>query len=183
LNDRWEARLETDGLTRLRGGSKGNLGLSPLSPGVKYHFQDPRPGSARPSLGAILHVSVPTGSSAFRQHYLAGDLKLAADFEFGEWSLGTNVGVLIDRDGRDGTFPAALATASLSRGLSERLRAYSELALGGGAHRPISEQVVLDGGLTYLLNPDTQLDLALGTDLSGRSTPDLFWTVGLSRRF
>ena len=130
-----------------------------------------------------MHVAVPSGASAFRQHHFAGDLKLAADFEFGAWSLGTNVGFLIDRDDDGDTFAAGLATASLSRGLSERLRAFTEVALGGWVRRPLTESMILDGGFTYLLNPDTQLDLALGTDFSQRSAPDLYWTVGLSRRF
>lgn len=187
LDNRWEARLETDGYMQFRRSGSGSnaqtAGLSPLSPGFKYHFQDPREGSSRPSLGVLMHVAVPTGSSQFRQHYFAGDLKLAADFEFGAWSLGTNVGVLVDRDDEGDTFAAGLATASLSRGLSERLRAFTEVALGGSASRPLTDSVILDGGFTYLLNPDTQLDVALGTDLSQRSAPDLYWTVGLSRRF
>lgn len=188
LDNRWEARLETDGYTRLRSSGPGGLqrtaGLSPLAPGVKYHIQDPREGSSRPSLGAIFHLSVPSGSSSFRANHLAGDLKLAADFELGhDWSLGTNFGILVDRDEQGETFAAGLATASLSHPLTERLRAYAEFALSGSATRPLTDSVILDGGFTYLLNPDTQLDLAVGTDLSGRSSPDLFWTVGLSRRF
>lgn len=188
LDNRWEARLETEGYTRFRSSGTGGLmrtsGLSPLAPGVKYHIQDPREGSSRPSLGAIFHLSVPSGSSSFRANHLAGDLKLAADFELGyDWSLGTNFGLLVDRDDRGETFVAGLATASLSHPLTERLRAYAELALNGAAERPLTETVIVDGGFTYLLNLDTQLDVALGTDLSGRTSPDLFWTVGFSRRF
>lgn len=188
LDNRWEARLETDGYTHLRssgaGGAFQSAGLSAVAPGFKYHLQDPLPGSPRPSLGVLFHLVVPGGSTVFRTNQAAGDLKLAADFDLGnEWALGTNVGIVVDRDERSSPFLAALATASLSRSLTDRLRAYSELALGGARVRPISESVIFDGGFTYLLNLDTQLDVALGTDLSRRAAPDLFWTVGLSRRF
>ena len=188
IDRRWEARLETDGYSRLRNSGSGALrqtsGMSPLSPGVKYHFQDSRPGSSRPSLGVLLHVAVPSGSSTFRTRHLAGDLKLAADFDLGpNWSLGTNFGFLVDQDDDGSAYVAGLATASLSRSLTERLRVFTELALGGSRVRPISDSAILDGGFTYLLNPDTQLDLALGGDISERSTPDLYWTVGVSRRF
>lgn len=188
IDRRWEARLETGGYSRLRRSGTGALlqtsGLSALSPGVKYHVQDPRAGSTRPSLGVLLHVAVPSGSSDFRARHAAGDLKLAADFDLGpNWSLGTNAGLLVDRDENGSTFVAGLATASLSRSLSERLRIFTELALGGSRAHPLGDSAILDGGFTYLLNPDTQLDLALGGDISPRSTPDLYWTVGVSRRF
>jgi hypothetical protein len=158
--------------------------MSPLSPGVKYHFQDSMPGSSRPSLGVLLHVTVPSGSSSFRTHRFAGDFKLAADFDLGpNWSLGTNVGVLVDEDHDGSTYAAGLATASLGRSLSPRLRVFTELALGGSKAHPITDSAILDGGFTYLLNPDMQLDLALGGDVSARSKSDLYWTFGVSRRF
>src|SRR3712207_9157169 len=52
-------------------------------------LQDPREGSKRPYLGAILHLNVPSGSSEFSTDKLTGDMKLAADWALApRWSLG-----------------------------------------------------------------------------------------------
>jgi hypothetical protein len=190
FNDRWEMRLETDGFSHARldprrGRSFSTSGYSPLAPGLKYHFQDPREGSNRPSLGAIFHLNVPSGSGAFRAEKLTGDLKIAADWDLApKWALGVNAGLLLDEDDAGEAFWSGLLTAAVARDLTDRLRTFIELAV----QQPESSRggrggLILDGGFAYLLDADTQLDLALGTGLTGRTTPDFFWTVGFSKRF
>jgi hypothetical protein len=188
LDNRWELRLETDGYSHSRlstpGGVHRTSGYSPLAPGFKHHIQDPREGSCRPSLGVVLHLNVPSGSSVFASDTLTGDVKLLADWDLApKWSLGVNAGLGTDEDGEE-TFVFGLATAAVARELTDRLRTYVELALttpeaGSGGRTGL----IFDGGFAYLLNPDTQLDLAFGTGLTGRSTPDFFWTAGFSKRF
>ena len=189
FHDRWEARLETDGFSRDRtfspaSGVSRTAGYGALAPGLKYHIQDPREGSCRPSLGTIFHLNVPSGSGDFRARKLTGDVKLAADWELSEkWSLGMNAGVAVDEDDTGEAYTSGLLTASLARSLTSKLRTYAELAFqtveaSGG--RP---GLIFDGGFAYLLNNDTQLDLGIGTGLAGRTTPDVFWTIGFSRRF
>jgi hypothetical protein len=188
IHDRWELRLETDGYSRLRVSGPGRgvartAGYGVLAPGVKYHFQDPREGSCRPSLGAIFHLNVPSGSSVFRTDRVTGDIKLAADWDLApKWSLGMNAGLVLGED--DETFVSGLVTAALARDLTDRLRTFVELVV---AHPEVSDRgrtgLIFDGGFAYLIEENTQVDLALGTGLTGRTTPDFFWTVGFSKRF
>ena len=188
FHDRWEARLETAGYSRTRSfspraGVDRTSGYSPLSFGVKYHFQDEQ-GASRPSLGSIFHVQVPTGSSQFQTEKVTGDLKLAADWKLGpRWALGVNLGVGIAEDDSGEVFPLGLVTAALNYSFTDRLRTYAELAVQGAETRIGGVGVIFDGGFAYLLNVDTQLDFAIGTGLAGRTTPDLFWGIGFSRRF
>ncbi len=189
LDRRWEARLETDGFTWQRTSAPGQgirrtSGYSPLAPGFKYHIQDPKEGSSRPSLGAIVHVNVPTGSSDFRSERVTGDAKLAADFDLGgRWGLGTNLGAGFDEDDNGKVHAFGLATASLGYQVTPRLRVFGELAFQGGEEARGGGALLFDTGVTYLVNTDTQLDVAVARGISGRTTPDYYWTVGFSRRF
>lgn len=185
---RWEARLETDGSSRSRLSAGPAVlrtaGYAPLSIGAKHHFQDPREGSGRPSVGAILHIGLPSGSGAFRTRKLTGELKAALDWELSpRWSLGVNAGPLVDEDEAGNTFLCGLVTASLARSLTSRLRTYAELALQAPEARRGGRALILDGGFAYLLDRNTQIDAAVGTGLAGRTPPDLYWTVGFSHRF
>jgi hypothetical protein len=189
FDSRWEARLETDGYSRSRAFSPGegvtrSSGYSALAPGVKYHIRDAGKGLMEPSMGAIFHLNVPSGSGGFQAEKITGDLKLAVDWELApKWSLGVNAGFFIDEDDRGEAFSGGLLTASLNRALTERFRSFVELAFQGPESSHGGRGLIFDGGFAYLVNPDVQLDMALGTGLSGASTPDFFWTLGLSTRF
>src|SRR5205085_6301547 len=59
LDNRWEARIETNALTYTWTSESGTgvhrtFGYSPVSVGTKYHFQDAKPQTGNLSLGAIL---------------------------------------------------------------------------------------------------------------------------------
>ncbi|MCC2667771.1 MAG: hypothetical protein K0Q72_242 [Armatimonadetes bacterium] len=189
LNRRWEARLETDGYSRVRSYSPGSgvqrtTGYAQLAPGLKYHIQDPREGSMRPSLGVIGHLNVPSASSDFRSRKLTGDVKLAADWDLApKWSLGANAGILINEDDTSEVFTSGLLTTTLGRELTERLRSFIEVVVQSPERAGGSTALIVDGGFTYLVNADTQLDVAVGTGLAGRTAADMFWTLGFSRRF
>jgi hypothetical protein len=189
FHPRWEARLETDGYTRARiseagAGTRRTAGYSPLEVGLKHHLQDARPGSRRPSLGAIAHLGFPSGSTEFATRKVTGSLKLAADWDLApQWALGVNAGLSVDEDDDGKTFAAGLLTASVARDLTDRLRTYIELAGQTAEARSGRAALLLDGGFAYLFNPNTQVDLAFGTGLAGRTSPDFYWTVGFSRRW
>lgn len=189
LSRNWEARLETDGFSRLRTFSPGagverTAGYSPLAPGAKYTFQRPAEGSRRPTLGAIFHVNVPSGSGAFRGRKLTGDAKLAADWDLApKWALGVNAGFGWEEDDSGDVFAFGLVTGSVGREWTDRLNSFIELAFQGPETSRGGHALILDGGFTYLVAPLTQLDVAVGTGLSGRTPADTFWTMGISRKF
>jgi hypothetical protein len=116
-------------------------GYSPVSIGGKYHFREARESTGNLSLGVILRMFPPSGSSDFRIHHLTSDLRLAADWNLApDWALNPNLGVALYEDDAGKIFTAGL------------------IAL-------------------------TQIDFGIGPGLTGRTTPDLFWTIGVSRRF
>jgi hypothetical protein len=177
---RWEGRLETNAFTQTRATS----GYSPVSLGVKYHFQDAREGTGNLSLGTILRIFAPSGSSDFRTHHVTADLRLAADWNVApNWALNPNVGVAIYEDDTGKPFAAGLGALTLTYGPSDRFQPYVDVGIQSPEGTAGRTAVIFDGGATYLLNRDTQLDFGIGTGLTGRTTPDLLWTVGVSRRF
>ena len=189
LTSRWEARLETDGYSRARvfspdAGVTRTSGYSVLAPGAKYQIREAGEGWTEPSLAAIFHVNVPSGSGIFRGQKLTWDAKVAADWDLApKWSLGVNAALVFDEDDRGKVFTSGVLTGSLGRELTNRVRSFVELATQLPESSHGGRALVLDGGFTYLLNLDTQLDLAVGTGLSGATPADVFWTLGLSRRF
>jgi hypothetical protein len=105
------------------------------------------------------------------------------DFDLApKWGLGVNLGGGIDEDDRN-AFGFGLATAALSRDLTDRLRAFVELVLNGPEVQAGGHSLIFDGGLVYLLDNNNQLDVAFGTGLSGSTAADFFWTFGFSKRF
>jgi hypothetical protein len=189
VDSRWEARIESNTLTYTRTSESGagvhrTFGYSPVSAGAKYHFQDAKERTGNLSLGAILRLFPPSGSSDFRTHHLNGDFRLAADWGLApDWALNPNVGVAVYEDDAGKLFPAGLAAVTLTYGPNNRIQPFVDVGLQSPEQTAGRTALIFDGGGTYLLNPDTQLDLSLGTGLAGRTPPHLFWTAGISRRF
>jgi Putative MetA-pathway of phenol degradation len=189
LDPRWEARLETNAFTKASvpaagAGVNRSSGYSPVSLGVKYHFQDAKSSTGNLSLGTILRIFPPSGSSAFRTHHVTSDLRLAADWNLGpDWALNPNIGLAIYEDDAGKTFTAGLGALTLTYGSSKRLQPYLDVGVQSPESPSGPTAVIFDGGATYLLDRNTQIDFAIGTGLAGRTSPDFLWTVGLSRRF
>ena len=138
VDNRWEARIETNALTYTR--------------------------TAEPEAG--VHRT------------------FVADWGLGpDWALNPNVGVAVYEDGAGRIFTAGLAAVTLTYGPNNRIQPFADVALQSPEETAGRTALIFDGGGTYLLNPNTQLDLSLGTGLAGRTPPRLFWTAGISRRF
>jgi hypothetical protein len=187
VNDRWEVRIESNGYSHDRtfipgvGVSRAS-GYSPLSGGFKYHFQDAKEETRRPSLGAIFRVFPPSGSGGFQTEHVTGDLRLAMDWDFApRWSLNANAGVAVAED--EEGFVAGLLADTLTYQVTDRFTLFGDVGVQGPESNVGRVSVILDGGAMYLLGKSTQVDFAVGKGTSGRTSPDLFWTVGLSHRF
>jgi hypothetical protein len=101
-------------------------------------------------------------------------------------ALGYNVGMAWD-SGSDGagdrdTLSNYLYTLALGIGLTERLGSFVEVfgEVAGSADGPPAHS--FDGGFTYLLRPNLQLDLSGGVGLSA-AADDWFVGAGVSFRF
>jgi hypothetical protein len=188
LSRQWEARFETNGFSHdwassVAGVSRAS-GFAPVSIGAKYHFQDAPEGSRKPSLGTIVRVFPASGSDGFRSRHVTGDWRLSADTDLGHrLSLNPNLGAALYEDGTGRTFGAALAAATLTYAVGKRVQVFVDSGAQAPEVRAGHSAVLFDGGAMYLVNRDTQLDVAAGRGIRGRTSPDVFWTAGISRRF
>jgi hypothetical protein len=188
LTEELEARVETNAYTWERtsdpiNGIGRTEGGAPISLGLKYHFQD-SDGISQPSVGTILRVFAPSGSGDFRTHHATGDFRFAADWDFApSLSLNPNIGVGV-YEGVDGRLlTAGLFAATLNYNPSKQLNFFVDTGLQSPEERNGATSIIYDAGIAYLINPDVQLDLSVGTGGGGRTTPHPFLSAGISKRF
>lgn len=162
LSDRFELRLET-------GFAEGDLG--PFAAGFKLRLRE---GAVPLSLMAI--VSPPSGGGTLGSDAFEGEARLVSDIDLGgEFGLTPNVGVALV-EGGDAT---AVFAASLERELGRVFPFIDfEARIGGG-----DTAMIADGGVAWVVRPDTQLDVSAGVDVTGELYPEWFLAVGYSRRF
>jgi hypothetical protein len=179
----WEARLESDlySWMRLSNGTRAE-GWAPLSLGFKYHFLEAQ--GARPSVGAIVRFSPPSGSNSLRTRHTTGDVRLAADWELTpQWSLNPNVGLGVDEDDEGRRFSTRLFAMTLGYRPMPRL----ELSADVAAQRPEAyagrSAVLYSASAAYMLDRNLQIDFTLGARGAGSTPPRSFLAAGFSRRF
>ncbi|MFQ5511197.1 MAG: transporter [Candidatus Krumholzibacteriia bacterium] len=183
VTGRLELRLETDAFSSVNAevmGGDRSSGYAPIALGAKYHLSAAGDG-ARPSLGVLAHVEVPSGSGAFKMEDTAGTVVLAADWELtGTVSLGLNGGVDIFEEPGGDTRTGGLFSAAVGYGLAGKTGSFLEIAvadIGLG-----DRSVILDGGITHRFRPGAQIDVAVGGGLTRQTEPDVFVTLGFSLR-
>jgi hypothetical protein len=141
----------------------------------------------RPEAALIAGTTVPIGS----ERISSDRFDPAFRFSFGhtlpkDFSLGYNIGMAWETEEDDGgdrdTLSRLEYTMALGYDFTERWGAFIELFgdvamsdSGGPAHS-------IDGGVTYLVRENLQLDAAAGAGLSD-DAPDWFVTAGVSYRF
>jgi hypothetical protein len=188
IGERLEARVEGNTYTRVQIAQAGSAaavsdGLAPLSLGLKAHFQDSH-GAHRPSLGAILRVFPPSGSSDFHTHHATGDLRLAADWDFApRWSLNPNLGAAVVEDESGKVFSALLSALTLTFAPKSRVGFFVDGALQSPEQLRGRSVVIFDAGATLVLGHDVQLDVSAGAGAAGATPPHPFLAAGFSRRF
>lgn len=132
--------------------------LAPVSIGFKKHFAN------TPSLGVIGRWFVDDSS---------GDLRLAADMELNDkWSINPNIGVAYEDNSTSG-----LAAMTLQYNINDEVNVFVDGALQTPGN------VIVDGGVAWILGTRTQLDFSVGWGAHGSDVPDRFWSAGISRAF
>ncbi|MBI9058967.1 MAG: transporter [Labilibaculum sp.] len=153
-------------------------GFGPISVGAKFFLREEADGL--PQLAFLTTLSIPkTGAEVFENKNLGADFRLNGEYTLNEaMSFGANLGV--QWSGVEGDDSAVgIYTAVIGMNLSEKIGAFAELygflpSEGKNDHR-------WDGGLTYAVNEDLQLDFSTGVGLS-KVSPDFFISLGLSIR-
>ncbi|WP_321308769.1 transporter [Marinifilum fragile] len=162
----------------LDGGDIDETGFGPLTLGAKFLLLEE--SERNPQLALLSTFSVPkSGASTFENENLGADIRLNADYTVNDaMSLEGNLGVAWSGiEGQD--YAVWMYAAVIGLALSDQIGAYAELygylpGEGKNDHR-------WDGGLTYAVTEDLQLDFSTGIGLS-KVSPDFFISLGLSIR-
>ena len=185
LSNRLEARIGFAGfqLTN-QTGLGGAEGLGDAELGFKYRLASAR--GALPDVAVIGAVSVPTGADGVTSGRVDPTVLVTLSRPLGERvSVGSNLGSswTTTDNGQGGRTTLVDLTYTLSFGvaLSGRVGTFAEtfgsLPAGDGtaAHH-------LDGGVTFLVRDNLQLDLSVGRGIAGAGASDWFLGAGVSLR-
>jgi hypothetical protein len=178
VSERFELRTVFEPVTMSADGAPTVGGILPMEFGGKLALWRSDDGASAVSL--IAHLQLPhLASSAFRTSRAVPLVRLTAATPVGEdWKLGVNAGM--EWDGGGG--PAqAIYTAAVGSSLTEAVGWYGEM-YGFIADDGSPADHRLNGGLTWLVNDDLQLDAAVGWGVTGVPAP-WFVGVGASYRF
>jgi hypothetical protein len=148
--------------------------------GVKYKFFDQQ--GWRPNFGVIAEVSVPSGTRGVSSGDVDPGLVLLWAYDLTDrMSLAGNVGVAsLTTD--SSRFTQAKASLSLATAITDRLGGYVEYfgIYPNARHTDCAHSV--NGGLTYLITDDLQLDWRIGAGLN-EEADDFFAGFGVAWRF
>ncbi|MGV3539259.1 MAG: transporter [Rufibacter sp.] len=150
-------------------------GLNALAVGTKIAIQEE--DGLLPQMAFIGHLTLPTGSSAFKPTYVAPDFRFSFSHTLSKsLSLGYNLGYAWD-----GESPAGSAIYSLALGadLSDKWGTYAEVF--GEKPEDGKWQHSADAGFTYSPVPNLQLDLSAGLGLTD-TAPDYYASLGFGFR-
>ena len=186
LNDKTELRLVVPSYLRVRAsgnnGSVSGFGDGSLGFKRKLAAGSAEFGLKKPTISVLGELNVPIGSQEFRSGGVQPRVNLLLNNNLSpRVSLLTNFNYAYLNDGE--RYHEFAASASFNFSLGARagsfIEAYGIFPSGGRDNTQF-----VNGGFTYLLNNDTQIDASvgfgLGNDIGG---PDFFYAAGLTRRF
>lgn len=149
-------------------------GIGNLKIGAKLEIDDLLDGW---ETAAIATIELPTGDDDIGSDHLSVDVLLAGGTELNEiYSFGSQVSVSLSGTD-DGVDFGIGGTAVVSRSVAESLSSFLELAV---AIPDFGEmELILHGGMAYLVQKNMQLDVHLGLGLTEES-PDILFGAGFS---
>jgi hypothetical protein len=168
-----------------RAGALDDEGGGDLSAGFKVELWNEE--GWRPETAFISNLGLPTGKGPFSSERFDPDYRLAFSHTLSDrFSLGYNLGQAWrteeDAAGDRDTRHDFIYTAALGVGLTEKLGGFVEFfgdIPTGSNGGPTNS---LDGGFTFLIADNLQLDISSGIGLSGEAD-DWFVSAGFSIRF
>lgn len=151
-------------------------GVSPITVGAKFRLLDEK--KARPETAVLVSLSLPVFDNAFKTQHLGAELRLAMANTLSE-RIGVSYNIGAEWDGEDNTKPTGLYTLALGIGLNKKLSMFAEIF--GFVRNGTEPDHRLDGGFTYLVARNVQLDISGGYGITEIS-PDFFIGAGVSFR-
>ena len=98
-------------------------------------------------------------------------------------SLNPNIGAGMYEDDQGRLYGTGLLATTLTYAPTTRLGIFADYGLQSRQATDSATSLIYDGGVTYIVGTNVQLDVAVGTGALGRATPHPFWTAGVSVRF
>ena len=158
-------------------------GIGDSSLGFKIGLTDNATTSTVTAL--LVETSVPTGADGFTNDRADPSVRYIAAFDVAESvGLGVNLGVNWGTEGQGAsrdTLVSAFYTVATGFGLSDRIGAFIELLGELGLDSGVADTHSFDGGFTYRVRPNVQLDIAGGVGLNS-AADDWFLGIGVSAR-
>ena len=151
-----------------------------LSLGIKYKILEQ--DGVIPHLGVIAEMSVPSGSSVVSSGDVEPGVVLLWAYDVSDTlAVAGNFGLGVPTDGGQ-RFVQTSASLSFAFSLSERWGAYAEYFGTYPNQRGSDCAHFVNGGLTYLISDDFQLDWRIGAGLN-EEADDFFTGVGFAWRW
>lgn len=181
--DRSELRIEVPSYIRVRtSGEHGTKsGFDDGYLGGKWVLRRGEAGKAGVAL--LAGTTLPTGSRSIAERKAQPEAIFAVETELTEkLSFGVNAGVAraVAEGKRFGQFFGSVA---LDYELSKKWGTYTELYAYNRTEHDGGAQKYFNGGFTYLVNDDLQLDTRIGYGLGNGNGRERHWGVGVSHRF
>jgi hypothetical protein len=163
----WEVRVGLNSYSRSTvADEEVAAGLEDMSLGAKYRLLAGE--GAKPTSALIVGVGLPTGSSKLGVDRPQPEAVLALAWDLYDWlSLGSNLGYAYSYDGQ-AHFDQQWGGVALGAGIGAALGLYLEWFGFTEEEGDGPGLSYLDGGFTYLLSPDVQLDARAGIGINGR---------------
>ncbi len=180
----FEVNLESDPLVRVRG-PQDDTGFGDVTLGVRYRFlEEAEDETWPPNLAVKPFVKLPVASEPIGTGRPDFGALLLASFAL-PWEMELEVnagGAAIGQVDSGGYRAQAIASASLSRDIVERLNAFVELFYSSRQQRDQGQQLAVNVGLVYRITATFAVDAGVQTPLFG-GEPDYMIRTGLSVRF
>jgi hypothetical protein len=183
----WEGYSFTDGQfeNRTRAGRRVNRedwsqGANDVTVGVKYKFFEQH--GLHPHVGMIAQLSAPSGSAELTSGDVDPEVKWLWAYDLSEkWGLAGNLNIGVPSDEK-GRFVQASASISAAYSWTERFGSYLEYYGFYPNARDADCAHTLNGGVTFLVHNDFQIDLRVGAG-ANEEADDFFAGVGFGYRW
>jgi len=181
VHERFELQLFAEGFVQeWRDSDKNHTGVSDLEIDTRVRLWEQE--GWRPATAVEFGLSFPTGSGFATSDGFDPEGEILYAWDFAErWNLTGNFDFASETQGEDDSSRHFVFRPELALGLSisERLGTFVEYY--GVIEEDAANQHSVDGGFTFLVNDDLQLDVSAGAGLND-AAPDFFVAAGVAWR-
>lgn len=155
-------------------------GATDMSLGFKFHFLDQKEWV--PDLGLIIDASIPVGAKNKTSGDVDPGMKLLWAYDLGhDFALSGNVNLAVPTSDNH-RFVQTSSSISLAKGWTDKIGTYVEYFGFYPNDRHQNDAHYANGGMTYLVTDNFQIDLRAGLGLNDEAD-DFFTGIGFSFRW